>query len=214
MNRRALIVDDEAMTAALVQALLTSAGFEVRLARSAAEASAAFDDFDPDVAIIDIALGRGPSGVDIAHIARDSYPATAILLLTRFPDRRTAIASAGELPPGCGFLSKANISDSEVLLDAVEDILSASAVGSMPKEADKGPLADLTRTQLAVLHMVSQGFTTVEIARRRQCTTNAVEKILGSIYQRLNVDTEAAIHPRVEAIRIYASVAPLPERPS
>ncbi len=60
--------------------------------------------------------------------------------------------------------------------------------------------------------MVAQGFTTTEIARRRGCTTSAVEKVLGVIYRRLNVDTDSAIHPRVEAIRIFAAAAVLPER--
>jgi DNA-binding NarL/FixJ family response regulator len=60
----------------------------------------AFLESDPDVAILDVALGKGASGIDLAHVARDAYPATALLLLTRYPDLSTAQLTPGGL--ACG----------------------------------------------------------------------------------------------------------------
>ena len=88
MKRRALVVDDEKMVAALVCDMLSTAGFEVELAHTAGDASEAFEAFDPDVAILDISLGPGPSGLDVAYMASESYPGVALLLLTRYPDLR------------------------------------------------------------------------------------------------------------------------------
>jgi DNA-binding NarL/FixJ family response regulator len=212
IRRRALVVDDDRMLSALVKDVLVAAGFEVQLAHSAAAGSEGLADFDPDVAIFDIELGRGASGIDLAHLAQESYPETAVLLLSRYPDLRTAQASVRDLPPSCGFLSKSTVAESAVLLEAVESVLRDCAPDVGDQANACGPLAGLTATQLSVLRMVAQGFTTTEIARRRHCTTSAVEKILGTIYQKLNIDTDSAIHPRVEAIRIYASAAVLPER--
>lgn len=209
MNRSALIVDDEPWIAALVKGVLEGAGFTVAVAHTAAEASEELKYGDIDVAIIDISLGRGPSGIDLVHLAHQSYPATALLLLTRYPDLRTAGMSGEDLPPGCGFLCKDSIADASTLVDAVERALQEDgfAAGS-----SGGPLAALTDGQLEVLRLVAQGYTTAEIARRRERTTSAVEKMLSAIYQRLGIDAEHVIHPRVEAIRIYATAAGLPER--
>lgn len=212
MQRRALVVDDEKLTAALVREVLTAAGFEVCLAHTAAAASQAFEDFDPDVAILDISLGRGASGLDVAHLASQAYPGTALLLLSRYPDLRTAQVSPRDLPPHCGFLSKSDVDETSVLLEAVEAVLRQTARRPLDRSPARGPLTALTRTQLEVLRMVAQGYTTGEIARRRQCSSSAVEKLLGSIYQRLGIASDGAIHPRVEAIRIYAAAAVMPER--
>lgn len=209
MRRRALVVDDDKLVAVLVRGVLASADFEVELAHDAAAASEALADFDPDVAILDISLGRGPSGIDLAHLAHRAYPAVALLLLTRYPDLRTAQAAVAEVPAGCGFLNKDSVGQPDVLLDAVEQVLHDNPAARSQQD---GPLAGLTSTQLTVLNMAAQGWTSAEIARRRGCSPSAVEKILGSIYQRLNIRSDGTIHPRVEAIRIYAAAAVLPER--
>lgn len=210
--RRALVVDDDPLVAALVCDLLTAAGFEVRVAHGAREATTVLLDFDPDIAILDVALGSGPTGIDLAHIAHRAYPTMALLILTRYPDLSTAHLTAADLPPGCGFLTKHLVSESAVLLGAVESVLAGSHQRMSESGRGTGPLASLTRTQVAVLRMVVQGFTNAEIARRRGCTTNAVEKILTAIYERLEIDAEGCVHPRVEAIRIWANASAIPER--
>lgn len=212
MERRALVVDDEKLVAALIKDVLVSAGFDVQIAHSAAAASEAFATFDPDVAILDISLGRGASGLDLAHMASQSYPGTALLLLTRYPDLRTAQISERDLPTNCGFISKDSVRETAELLDAVESVLRETKLRADASDGGPGPLASLTRTQLRVLKLAALGYTTAEIARRRDCTVSAVEKILATIYQRLDIEIGGAIHPRVEAIRIYASAAVLPER--
>lgn len=111
MQRRALVVDDEALVAALLKNMLSAAGFEVELAHTAGDASEAFETFDPDIAILDISLGPGPSGLDIAYMASQSYPGVALLLLSRYPDLRTAHGRPIELPAHCGFISKDSVAD-------------------------------------------------------------------------------------------------------
>lgn len=212
MRRRALVVDDEVMVAALVRDALVGAGFDVELALTADAASEALADFDPDVAILDIALGRGPTGIDLAYLVRHSYPATAVLMLTRYPDLRTTRATSSQLPPDVPFLSKDMVTSSTVLVDAVEAAISESRLVLDQVVSSSNPLAVLTPTQLSVLHMAAQGFTTTEIARRRNCSPSGVEKVLAKIYQRLNIVSDEAVHPRVEAIRIYIDTVAVPVR--
>jgi DNA-binding NtrC family response regulator len=84
------VVDDEPIMAALLATALESGGYEVRTAPDAPKARADLDRFDPDMVVLDIALGRGPSGVDLAHVVHRRHPGVGILLLTKHPDLRTA----------------------------------------------------------------------------------------------------------------------------
>ena len=210
--RRILIVEDEGFTSGLLCAALKGAGFEVRAAASTAEARRVVADFDPDAALIDLNLGPGPNGVDLAHIPHHQNPGVALLLLTRLPDLRAAGYTDADLPPTCGFIRKEAVTDADLLVQAVESAL-ADKVQRMKEQVDQAsPLATLTQTQLAVLRLVTQGYTTPRIAEMRGTTTSAVEKVLGSIYDALEIPKDDGISRRSEAMRIFVEHAGLPPR--
>ena len=210
--RRVLVVEDEGFTSALVCAALRGGGFEVRAAASAAEARREVSDFDPDAALIDLNLGSGPSGVDLAHILHSQHPGTALLLLTKIPDLRAAGYTEADLPATCGFIRKEAVTDAGLLVQAVESAL-ADRVQRMRGQLDQAsPLAALTQTQFAVLRLVAQGYTTPRIAEIRGTTTSAVEKVLGSIYDALHIPKDDGISRRSESMRIFVEYAGLPPR--
>ncbi len=97
--RRVLVVEDEGFTSGLVCAALRGAGLEVRASASAAEARREVAAFDPDAAVIDLNLGAGPNGIDLAHILSHQNPGVALLLLTKLPDLRAAGYTEADLPP-------------------------------------------------------------------------------------------------------------------
>jgi CheY-like chemotaxis protein len=61
-----LIVDDEPLVRSLLTEVIKSLGYEAKAAESAAEARKICQSFDADVAIIDVDLGPGPNGFDLA----------------------------------------------------------------------------------------------------------------------------------------------------
>jgi len=69
-ERKVLIVEDEQLLRTLIADVLVAEGFVVQTAGTAAEARKVADDFDPDVALLDIELGDGPNGIDLAGIFR------------------------------------------------------------------------------------------------------------------------------------------------
>ena len=210
--RRVLVVEDEAFTSGLVCAALRGGGFEVRAASSAAEARREVANFDPDAAVIDLNLGAGPNGVDFAHILTHQNPGVALLLLTKMPDLRAAGYTEADLPPTCGFIRKEAVTDADLLVQAVENAL-ADQVQRMKGQLEQAsPLAVLTQTQFAVLRLVTQGYTTPRIAEMRGTTTSAVEKVLGSIYDALEIPKDDGISRRAEAMRIFVEYAGLPSR--
>ena len=210
-SRRLLLVEDEPMVAALLQETLEAAGYEVLTAYSALEAKSRAKLFDPDVAILDINLGGGPSGVDLSFLLHKSYPGIALALLTKHPDLRTAGFNKEDVPPGCGFIRKDMVTNSQHILEAIESVI-ASQEGFRQDRDPSGPLGNLTSTQVKALRLVAQGYTNAEIAKRRNTSVRAVEQLLATVFTNLEIDVEGPINPRVEAVRKFISAAGTPER--
>lgn len=209
--RRLLLVEDEPMVAALLQETLTAAGFEVLIAYSALEAKSRAKQFDPDVAILDINLGAGPSGVDLSFLLNKSYPGIALALLTKHPDLRTAGYSKEDVPPGCGFIRKDMVTNSQHIVEAIEGIIESSKRFRADSDPAR-PFSELTIAQVEVLRLVAQGYTNAEIAKRRNTSVRAVEQLLGAVFTTLQIDVDGRINPRVEAVRRFISAAGTPER--
>jgi DNA-binding NarL/FixJ family response regulator len=204
-------VEDEPMVAALLQETLEAAGFEILVAYSALEAKSSAKKFDPDVAILDINLGAGPSGVDLAFLLHESYPGIALALLTKHPDLRTAGFDKNDVPPGCGFIRKDMVTNSQHIVEAIESIVASK--DHFREDSDPSrPLSNLTATQIEALRLVSQGYTNAEIAKRRNTSVRAVEQLLAAVFSNLLIDVDGPINPRVEAVRRFISAAGTPER--
>lgn len=211
MTRNLLLVEDEPLVASLLRDALDAAGFSVSVAHSALEARALADTIEPDIAILDINLGPGPNGVDLAFILHKQFPGVALVLLTKHPDLRTAGFSKNDVPPGCGFIRKDMISDSTHIVAAIEDVIASQSRVRQDVDPER-PLSALTATQVEVLRMVSQGYTNAEIARRRHTSVRAVEQLLNAVFTALGIESDGPLNPRVEAVRMFITAAGTPER--
>ena len=122
-DRRLLIVEDEPLMASLLEGSLTNAGFIVTAAADVESGRRAVDTFDPDIVLLDISLGDGPTGVHLAHALRKTRPDIAVLILTKHPDAKSASREGLDLPPNVGFLRKHLVNDVTYLIDAIEKVL-------------------------------------------------------------------------------------------
>lgn len=211
--RRLLIVEDDHLTSALLDEVLSANGFDVRQAASARAAREALDEFDPDVVLMDIMLGDGPSGVALGHLIVREYPGVAVIFLTRYPTVEAAGLSNQHIPAGCGFLRKDRIADVGYLLEAVEGTLRDRPENYRQDTSDDSRLSRLTPNQLAVLRMTAQGLTNAAIARRRGSSESAVEQVLASVFRNLCLSHGGEVSPRMQSVRIYIAAAGLPEDP-
>lgn len=209
--RNLLLVEDEPLVASLLGEFLEGAGFRVLVAHNAIEATKLASKFDPDIAVLDINLGQGASGVELAYILDKTYPGIALILLTKHPDLRTAGFNETDVPPGCGFIRKDLISDRDSVVEAIEKVVANKS--KVRQDIDPGrPLSKLTSSQVDVLRLVSQGYTNSVIAVQRNTTVRAVESMLTAVYTNLNIDVEGELNPRVEAVRQFISAAGTPKR--
>lgn len=78
---RVLIVEDEALLAMQLDALLTDAGHEVvGWALSAEEAMEICRHAQPDLAFVDLQLGAGPSGIDVAREIQATHASVVVFV--------------------------------------------------------------------------------------------------------------------------------------
>jgi two-component system, NtrC family, response regulator AtoC len=75
-----LVVDDEENLRLVLRTLLTRSGYEVQVAKSAEEALAGLNQFDPDFVLADVRM-PGMSGIDLCReLSARGSPATAIVM--------------------------------------------------------------------------------------------------------------------------------------
>ncbi len=205
--RRVLIVEDDAFTRSLMAHALESAGFDVTTAATPAEAAHEFSDIDPDAVLVDIHLGEGVSGVDLANRFRAEAPWLALIVVSNYPNQ----VSAGlprQLPEDAAFVNKASVTDAAALLQVVEDTLRNQ--GSIEVSAEESPIASLSSAQIAMLRMLAMGWSNAEIAKRRGSTLRSVERMVHKVFTELGLTGDTSINPRVEAVKMYVSVFGLP----
>lgn len=97
---RILIVEDDPIISIDIKSLLKSEGFlVVGVAKDGLRAYDLLSSLSPNFAILDIHLGTGPSGIDVAEVIHDKYHIPYIFL-TSFSDSDTLAAAQEQGPYG------------------------------------------------------------------------------------------------------------------
>ena len=196
---RVLVVDDDDFTRTLVATLVESLGHTVvGRAGAVAEAMALADDEGPDMALLDLDLGEGPTGLDLAHGLRRLLPNIAIVMLTSYGDP-TWMGQRREPPVGARYVVKGSVNDSQVLADAIGSAL-ADPLSSDAQQRNDTPLSE---GQWEILRLVAAGYTNAEIARRRSLTEDAVNKAVTRLVRQLEIEVGKDDNARVLLSQAY-----------
>jgi DNA-binding NarL/FixJ family response regulator len=197
----AMLIDDDSFVRTTLQAGL--AHFGVHVSESLESASAAIKSISQskaDVAIVDLDLGPGPSGIDVCHTLRTHKPNLGLILLTSYQDPRIFDPTSSNLPKGCRFISKSQLTDFNLL---VQTILSARMKPLQSKAEGSSDSVSLTTTQLEVLKLVAQGLSTDEIAKMREVSPKAIESTIAKIYKAAGLKKSKSMNQRVQLARFY-----------
>ena len=204
------------MTRGLLAETLERAGFEVATASNGSDARRACHLVDPDGVVLDIDLGLGPTGFDVADALLGEFPYLAVLFLTNLPDARFAGRSPQSLPDGVGYLRKERLVQPGLLVETLDAVLSGNTRPGHRDDRDPGrPLAQLSNVQISVLRMVALGMTNPQIAAARGTTARAVADVLARALQATGVPLDEDDSGRMQAARTYMLAAgiPLGQRP-
>lgn len=209
-----LIVDDEPLIATLLCDSMCQQGFDAVARHSAVEARKAVVDHDPDVVLVDINLGDGPSGVQFGQWLHKTHPHIAQVFLTNFADPKTVGLDHWDLPPGGSLLSKKQITEATAVVEAVELALQEAPSGVRHDLSTSGPLSGLTKTQFVVIQLAAQGLTNSAIAVRRNTSQRSVEQHLQAVYQHFGLTASDEINLRTRAVRTFIEAGGMPNSAS
>jgi DNA-binding NarL/FixJ family response regulator len=211
-QRKVLIVEDDEFIGSLMAGALKNEGFESVLASTGLLAKRAVREFDPDVVVVDIDLGDGPTGIDFVQMLHRSRPDIAGILLSKHADAESAGIASDHIPDGVAYLRKSLVHDTRALVAAIEEALRGRAAAVRQDREGNGTLDLLTKSQRSILHLMALGLSNKEIATRRDVSVSNVEQRISEIFKAFNISAEGGVVPRVKAIRRYISECGLPER--
>ena len=116
-----MLVEDEDFTRATVKAALQGQGLNIVYDTAFVKQGIKFAKKNqPDVAVLDYSLGKGPNGIDLANQLRKSLPDIGIVLLTAFLNPAELDNKISLLPTGSRYLVKHSVTKIEVLIKEIE----------------------------------------------------------------------------------------------
>lgn len=181
---RVVVVDDHGLTVSAVSDSLEVHGLDV-VGRASCARSAVDEvvKHQPDVLVIDLDLGPGPTGIHVAITLRRRFPRLGVVVLSGYADPRLLSPTVPAAPPGTVYLVKQRVSEISTVVAAVHDAAQRAVLG-LPATV---PTVDLTHTQVAVLDLVAQGLTNSAIAERLHITEDTVSKTINRMAKRLRI---------------------------
>jgi DNA-binding NarL/FixJ family response regulator len=172
----------------------------------------------PDVVLTDIRMPptNTDEGIRLAGSLRTSAPSIGVVVLSQYADAEYALALLEKGAAGRGYLLKERVSDLEQLVNAIKEVarggsvIDAKVVENLitaRSRNKKTALSELTPRESQVLGAVAEGKNNAAIAGSLHLTEGAVEKHISSIFSKLGLSEEEAIHRRVKAALIFLAEA-------
>lgn len=202
MAPRVMVLEDDPFTRLSLVAALSHFGFDVVVEESQPGVAVSRARLaKPDAAVLDLHLGKGATGLDVAKELRRSNPSIGLVLLTSFDDPRLLNPSLPPVPTGTVYLTKQKVSNLSELRDAVNKCLDTSRFDSAPQHIPAfGQLSDV---QVETLRLVAQGLSNAEIARRRFVKEKSIELTISRVAKALGIEANASVNQRVHIARVY-----------
>jgi DNA-binding NarL/FixJ family response regulator len=177
----------------------------------------------PDVVLTDIRMPptNTDEGIRVAEGLRTSAPSVGVVVVSQYADAEYALALLDKGAAGRAYLLKERVSDLDQLVNAIREVARGGSVVDAKVVENliaartrnkRSALADLTPREREVLAAVAQGQNNAAIAEGLHLTEGAVEKHISSIFSKLGLGEEPAVHRRVKATLIYLAEEREPER--
>lgn len=200
MQPKVLLLEDDEFIRMSVEAALGAAGFKV--VASCSTASEAIEKAQltlPNAAVLDLHLGTGPTGIDVAKVLRRNNPAIGLVILSSYEDPRLLSTFLPQAPSGTRYLVKKDVKSLDQLASEIHLALNRSKVS--PKA--NSTLSNLTDVQIETLKLVANGFSNAEIAKRRSVNEKAIEATLSRVAKALDLELDKSQNQRVNIARFY-----------
>lgn len=176
----------------------------------------AVDAEKPDVVVTDIRMppGGNDEGIQAALRLRETRPELGVVVLSTYSQPSYALALLESGTAGRAYLLKERLEDVEQLAGAIRAVAAGGSVID-PKvvetlvadkaRSEESPLGQLTPRERDVLREMAEGKNNAAIAQALVLTERSVEKVIHSIFLKLGLAWEPAVHKRVKAVILYLS---------
>jgi DNA-binding NarL/FixJ family response regulator len=175
---------------------------------------AAVDSEQPDVVVTDIRMppGEGDEGIQAAERLRETNPQVGVVVLSQYANPSYALALLEGGSARRAYLLKERIEDLGELVAAIQavadggSVIDPKVVEALVAENTRGeasPLNQLTQRERDVMREMAAGKNNAAIAATLFLTERSVEKVIHSIFLKLGLTWETAVHKRVKAVILY-----------
>ncbi len=214
MPLRVVFADDNYLVRSGVSALLAEVdGIDLvdtavdsqSLIKSVAENS-------PDAVLTDIRMPptHTNEGIEAAKRIRAEYPGIGVVVLSQYVEEDYALELLAGGVAGMGYLLKERVYDLDELVRALREVARGGSVldplvveALLARKHSDGPLLGLTGREREVLQEMATGSNNASIAKRLFMSDRAVEKHIGSVFQKLGLGDEHEVSRRVMAVLTY-----------
>ena len=168
----------------------------------------------PDVVVTDVRMPPGgiDEGIQAAEQLRDTNPEIGVVVLSQYSNPSYVLALLERGSAGRAYLLKERVKDVEQLEAAIRAVaeggsmIDPKVVEALVAENARGeesPLSQLTPRERDVLRAMAEGKNNAAIAAALFLTERSVEKVIHSIFLKLGLTWEKAVHKRVKAVILY-----------
>jgi DNA-binding NarL/FixJ family response regulator len=175
---------------------------------------AAVDAERPDVVLTDIRMPPGGTdeGIQAATWLRETNPEIGVVVLSQYATPSYVLALLEGGSEGRAYLLKERVKDLDQLIAAIQavaeggSVIDTKVVEALVADNARGedsPLNELTPRERDVLREMAEGKNNAAIAEELVLTERSVEKVIHSIFLKLGLTWETAVHKRVKAVILY-----------
>jgi DNA-binding NarL/FixJ family response regulator len=210
---RIVLAEDALLLREGLQRMLNEAGFDV--VGTAADATQLLNQVDerrPDVVLADIRMPptQTTEGLEAARRIRDSWPGTAVVVMSQHVETQHVVELLEDDPRGLGYVLKDQVADLAQFTDTVrrvaqgESVIDPTVVARLVGRPRRdSPLEHLTDREREVLALMAQGRSNQAIAARLWMAPKTVETHVGNIFTKLDLPPTNQDHRRVLAVLAF-----------
>ena len=214
MPLRVVLADDHYLVREGLSALLAEIE-GVDLVATVADADAlvgAVASLVPNAVLTDIRMPptHTDEGIVAAKRIRADHPTVGVVVLSQYVEEDYAFDLLADGVAGMGYLLKERLTDVDELVRALHEVTRGGSVldpdvveALIARRGHDGPLLGLTEREREVLQQMATGRNNATIAKTLFMSDRAVEKHIGSVFQKLGLVDEHEVNRRVMAVLAF-----------
>jgi len=196
---RVLIADDHPTIIEGLTSILSRSPLALEVVGHATSTAAVIEQYravNPDVVVLDVRFGEGPTGLDVARELLSLEPQARIIFYSQF-DQDEIIQEAYRLG-GAAFITKNTMPT--LLAEVIQQVHAgdryflreiAERLAMLGIQGEASPQSKLDERELEVFKMIAMGFTSAEIAGKMDLSTKTIGTIHQSIKDLLGLQRSA-----------------------